>query len=103
TEFRFSIPCNALSGRHGNKDASCLTGNPDIRVPEALKVDNGLRTWCASEGRDARGDAEKEKGGHGDVGRHPTTEELRKSSVQDLAETEEVSEGRELRHVPGGT
>ncbi|KAJ1202384.1 hypothetical protein NDU88_006184 [Pleurodeles waltl] len=88
-------------------DAACLPGNPDIRVPEALKVDDGLRVWRASEGRDAgedaEGDAEKEKGGHGDAGRHPTMEELRTPSVQDLAETEEVSEGRKLRHIPGGT
>ncbi|KAJ1180335.1 hypothetical protein NDU88_005557 [Pleurodeles waltl] len=60
TESRFSIPCDALSGRHSNNNATCFTGNPDIRVPEALKVDDGLRARRALEARDAKGDARRD-------------------------------------------
>ncbi|KAJ1155614.1 hypothetical protein NDU88_008343 [Pleurodeles waltl] len=103
TESRFSFPSDALSGRHDNTDAACLAGNPDIRIPEALKVDDGLRAVRVAAEGDAGVEKEKEKGGPEKSRRHPTTEELRESAVQDLAETGEVSEGRELCHVPGGT
>ncbi|KAJ1199281.1 hypothetical protein NDU88_003119 [Pleurodeles waltl] len=103
TESRFSYPSDALSGHHDNTDAACLAGNPDIRVPEALKVDDGLHAGRVAAEGDAGGEKEKEKGGPEKSGRHPTTEELRESAVQDLAETGDVSEGCELRHVPGGT
>ncbi|KAJ1096429.1 hypothetical protein NDU88_001571 [Pleurodeles waltl] len=107
TESRFSVPCDALFGRHDNMDAACLTGILDIRVPETLKEDDGLCTRRVSEERnaagDAGGDAEKEKRKHGDTRRDSATEELRTSSFQDRTETDEVSEGRDLRHVPGGT
>ncbi|KAJ1140041.1 hypothetical protein NDU88_006402 [Pleurodeles waltl] len=103
TESRFSFPSVALSGRHDNTDAACLTGNPDNRVPEALKVDDGLRAARVAAEGDAEGEKEKEKGRPEKSGRHPTTEELRESAVQDLAESVEVSEGRELCHVPRGT
>ncbi|KAJ1113840.1 hypothetical protein NDU88_002081 [Pleurodeles waltl] len=103
TESRFSFTSDALSGRHDNTDAACLAGKPDSRVPEALKVDDGLRASRVAAEGDAGGEKEKEKGGPEKSGRRPTTEELRESAVQDLAETGEVSEGRKLRHVPGGT
>ncbi|KAJ1182249.1 hypothetical protein NDU88_007443 [Pleurodeles waltl] len=43
TESRFSLLADALSGRHSNIDAASLAGNPDIRVPETVKTDDGLR------------------------------------------------------------
>ncbi|KAJ1179948.1 hypothetical protein NDU88_005178 [Pleurodeles waltl] len=106
TESRLSVPCDALSGRHDNMDAACLTGNPDIRVPETLKENDGLCAWRVSEERnatgDAGGDAKKEKRGHCDTRGDSATEELRTASVQDRTETGEVSEGHDLRHVLGG-
>ncbi|KAJ1216448.1 hypothetical protein NDU88_004050 [Pleurodeles waltl] len=96
TESRFSFPSDALSGRHDNTDVACLAGNPDIRVPVALKIDDGLRAARVAAEGDAGGEKEKEKGEPEKGGRHLTPEERRESAIQDLAETGEVSEGREL-------
>ncbi|KAJ1131528.1 hypothetical protein NDU88_009864 [Pleurodeles waltl] len=79
-------------------DASCLAGNPDTRVPETVKTDDGLRAARVVAGKDARGEKE-EKGRPEETGGRPTTEEPRESAVQNLAETGEVPERRELRHV----
>ncbi|KAJ1213923.1 hypothetical protein NDU88_001552 [Pleurodeles waltl] len=54
TESRFSLLADALSGRHSNVDADSLAGNPDIRVPETVKTDNGAT-------RGARGGGERRR------------------------------------------
>ncbi|KAJ1175828.1 hypothetical protein NDU88_001113 [Pleurodeles waltl] len=75
TESRFSNPCDnhdgignpsgrihdSLSGHHDNEDAISFTGNPDIRVPEGLKSEDGLRAGGALEGEDVGRDASKER------------------------------------------
>ncbi|KAJ1085441.1 hypothetical protein NDU88_005573 [Pleurodeles waltl] len=116
-ESRFSNPCDdhdgignpsgripdSLSGRHDNEDATSLTGNPDIRVPEGLKSEDGLHGGGAFVGEDAEGDERTEKRRNWEAERRPATEELKTSSVKDTAANAEVPDGRELRHVPGGT
>ncbi|KAJ1218914.1 hypothetical protein NDU88_006485 [Pleurodeles waltl] len=102
-ESRFSFLADALSGRHDNMDVSCLAGNPDIRVPETVKTDDGLRAARVVAERDTGGEKEEEKGRPEETGGRPTTEEPRESAEQNLAETGEVPERRELRHVPRGT
>ncbi|KAJ1169344.1 hypothetical protein NDU88_001237 [Pleurodeles waltl] len=84
-------------------EASCLAGNPDIRVHETVKTDDGLHAAHVVAGKDAGREKEEEKGRPEETGGHLTTEEPRESAVQNLAETGEVPERRELRHVPGGT
>ncbi|KAJ1191300.1 hypothetical protein NDU88_000616 [Pleurodeles waltl] len=67
-EERIPDPLPAIQGEEGEKDASAITGNPDIRVPEGLERDNGLNVRRAlliesAEGKDAEeGDAEKKEG-----------------------------------------
>ncbi|KAJ1086343.1 hypothetical protein NDU88_006463 [Pleurodeles waltl] len=103
TESRFSLLADALSGRHGNIDAACLAGNPDIRVPETVKTDDGLRAARVVDERDAERHKEGTKEGPEKTEGRPTTREPRKPVVQDRIETGEEPEERELRHVPGGT
>ncbi|KAJ1127082.1 hypothetical protein NDU88_005488 [Pleurodeles waltl] len=66
TESRFSLHGNALPGRHGNIDTTSLTWNLDIRVPDAVKIDDGLRARCVvEEEEDAERAEEKPRGGFG--------------------------------------
>ncbi|KAJ1086342.1 hypothetical protein NDU88_006462 [Pleurodeles waltl] len=84
-------------------DAACLAGNPDIRVPETVKTDDGLRAARVVDERDAERHKEGTKEGPEKTEGRPTTREPRKPVVQDRIETGEEPEERELRHVPGGT
>ncbi|KAJ1103602.1 hypothetical protein NDU88_001023 [Pleurodeles waltl] len=71
TESRFSDPYkkdlndignpggwipDSLAEHHGDEDAITITGNPDIRVPEVVKRDNGLHALGALGEEDARED-----------------------------------------------
>ncbi|KAJ1103858.1 hypothetical protein NDU88_001279 [Pleurodeles waltl] len=103
TESRFSLLAAALSGRHSNMDAACLAGIPDIRAPETVKTDNGLRAVRVVDERDAkRHEGGTEEGPEKTEGR-PTSREPRKPVVQDRIETGEEPEECELHHLPGGT
>ncbi|KAJ1115618.1 hypothetical protein NDU88_003840 [Pleurodeles waltl] len=73
-------------------------GTLQIRVPEALESEDGLRARGT-----LKGETEKDKGRLWDAERNPATEELKTLSVKDLASNEEVTDGRKLRHIPGGT
>ncbi|KAJ1084920.1 hypothetical protein NDU88_005060 [Pleurodeles waltl] len=87
-------------------DAACLAGNPDIRVPETVKTDDGLRAGRVGEEGDAERHGGATKGGPEETEGRPTSREPRKPVVQERIETGEEPEERELRqlrHVPGGT
>ncbi|KAJ1208545.1 hypothetical protein NDU88_003929 [Pleurodeles waltl] len=104
TESRFSLPDDTLPGRHSNVGTASFAGNPDIQVPEAVKIENGLRAQrIEEEERDAdrvertpRGEPEETEG-------TPKSREALNPSTQDRIATKEEAEERELRHVPGGT
>ncbi|KAJ1152558.1 hypothetical protein NDU88_005333 [Pleurodeles waltl] len=116
-ESRFSNPCDdndgirnpsrripkTLPGHQDNRDAIDVTGNPDIQVPEGIKSDDGLLAGRALEGEDAGGDARKDGRRNRKGEQRPLTEKPKTSSVMDTTTNKEVPEGRELRHVPGGT
>ncbi|KAJ1169673.1 hypothetical protein NDU88_001564 [Pleurodeles waltl] len=107
-EEQIPDPLPAIQGKEGEEEASAITGNPDIRVPEGLERDNGLNAQRAlfietAEGEDAEeGDAERR-------GRTPnplrrTQEKAQRSlSPGDTTTGKEGPEGRELCHVTGGT
>ncbi|KAJ1152263.1 hypothetical protein NDU88_005039 [Pleurodeles waltl] len=103
TESRFSLLADARTGRHSNMDAACLAGNPDIRVPETVKRDDGLRAARVGEEGDAERHGGATKGGPEETGGCPTSREPRKPVVQERIESREDPEERELRHIPGGT
>ncbi|KAJ1144041.1 hypothetical protein NDU88_010343 [Pleurodeles waltl] len=68
-----------------------------------MKKNDGLRAGGALEEETAGEDVSAERRRKREPERRPPTEEPKKSSVKDTATREEVPEGRELRHVPGGT
>ncbi|KAJ1130452.1 hypothetical protein NDU88_008805 [Pleurodeles waltl] len=68
-----------------------------------MKRNDGLRAGGALEEEDAGEDVSGERRRKREPERRPPTEEPKKSSVKDIAMREEVPEGRELRHFPGGT
>ncbi|KAJ1149419.1 hypothetical protein NDU88_002229 [Pleurodeles waltl] len=93
----------SLPGHQDNVDAIGVTGNPDIRVPKGMKREDGLRAARALEKEDAGGDAEKDRGRNQEGEQRTPTEKPKTFSVKDTTTNEEAIEGRELRHVPGGT
>ncbi|KAJ1177130.1 hypothetical protein NDU88_002392 [Pleurodeles waltl] len=66
-----------------------------------MKRNDGLCTGSALEEEDAGEDTSGERRKR-EPERRPPTEEPKKSSVKDTTTREEVPEGCELRHVPGG-
>ncbi|KAJ1176372.1 hypothetical protein NDU88_001654 [Pleurodeles waltl] len=104
TESRFSLHGDALPGRHGNVDTTSLTANPDIRVPDAVTIEDGL---CArrvvEEEEDAETAEKSQRGGFGKTEETSNKREAPHPSTKDRIETKEEIEERELRHVPGGT
>ncbi|KAJ1206232.1 hypothetical protein NDU88_001641 [Pleurodeles waltl] len=103
TESRLSLHGDALPGRHGNIDNTSLTGNPDIRVPKALKIDNGLHAQCVvEEEEDAERAEETPKGGFVTIEETSNQREAPHPNTKDRIEAREEIEKRELRHVPGG-
>ncbi|KAJ1143447.1 hypothetical protein NDU88_009756 [Pleurodeles waltl] len=116
TESRFPNPCDdhdgignpsgripdSQSGHHGNEDAISFTGNPDIRVPERLKRDDGLRAGGALEEEDAGEDVSGEKRRNREPERRPPTEEPKNSSVNDNTTRLEVPEERDSATSPEG-
>ncbi|KAJ1099623.1 hypothetical protein NDU88_004722 [Pleurodeles waltl] len=53
TESRSAFIDNALPGRLSNEHAVNLTGNPDIRVPEIVEIDDGLGARAEEKEKDA--------------------------------------------------
>ncbi|KAJ1197177.1 hypothetical protein NDU88_001039 [Pleurodeles waltl] len=104
TESRFSNPCDdndgignpsgripeSLPGHQDNVDAIGVTGNPDIRVPEGMKSEDGLRAACVLEGEDAGGDAKKDGRRNREAEQRPPTEKPKTSSVKDTTMNKEV-------------
>ncbi|KAJ1140293.1 hypothetical protein NDU88_006650 [Pleurodeles waltl] len=68
-----------------------------------MKSEDGLRAARALEGEDAGGDASKDGGRNRETELRPPKEKPKTSSVKDTTTNNEVPEGPELRHVPGGT
>ncbi|KAJ1126998.1 hypothetical protein NDU88_005404 [Pleurodeles waltl] len=93
---------------HGDGDAIAITGNQDIRVPDVIEGDNGLRARSPLTTEDAeKEDAEEgdaEKGGRTRKPPGRTQEEEQKdTSPGDTSTGQEGPEERERRHVPRGT
>ncbi|KAJ1217783.1 hypothetical protein NDU88_005373 [Pleurodeles waltl] len=117
-EYRFPDP-----GRHDNKDIGnpdgripdhipavleegktiAMTGNPDIRVPDAREREEGLHVWHAFTKTDAEeGDAEN--GRRRETSTTQTKkEEPTETHPGDTIMGQEGPEELERRHVPGGT
>ncbi|KAJ1127315.1 hypothetical protein NDU88_005718 [Pleurodeles waltl] len=117
TESRFPYPCGEsngvrnpsgripapLQGHQDNADAIGVTGNPDIRVPQGVKRDEGLRVARILEKEDAGRDARRDKEENQEGEERTPTETTKTFSVKDTKTNGEPAEGRKLRHVPGGT
>ncbi|KAJ1180398.1 hypothetical protein NDU88_005619 [Pleurodeles waltl] len=68
-----------------------------------MKMNNGLSAGGGLGEEDAGEDATGERERKREPPRRPANEGPKNSSVKDTATRKEVPEGRELRHVPGGT
>ncbi|KAJ1217805.1 hypothetical protein NDU88_005393 [Pleurodeles waltl] len=84
-----------------NEDADTSTGNPDIRVPEGIESEDGLRARDAKRSEDADGGAERRSERPEDPEKRRQNEETQKTSDQGELDIRRGSEGREIRHVPG--
>ncbi|KAJ1080157.1 hypothetical protein NDU88_000377 [Pleurodeles waltl] len=93
----------ALSSHQDNVDVIRVTGNPDIRVPEGMKTEDGLRAAPTLEEEDAGADVRKDERRNREGEQRPPTEKPKTSTVKDTTTNEEVPEGRELHHVPEWT
>ncbi|KAJ1126648.1 hypothetical protein NDU88_005055 [Pleurodeles waltl] len=80
---------NSLSEHHGDEDAISFPGNPDIRVSEGMKRNDGLRAHGTLEEEDAGEDVSGERRRKREPERRPPTEEPKNSSVKDNATREE--------------
>ncbi|KAJ1144819.1 hypothetical protein NDU88_011113 [Pleurodeles waltl] len=98
---RFCCGDNATPGCHDNGDAGKLLGNPDIRVPESIEKEDGLRAGREKQGGNADGDEPRGNERAKDHRRNQNSRDNPEASNQ--ARTERRAEGRELRHIPGGT
>ncbi|KAJ1217202.1 hypothetical protein NDU88_004797 [Pleurodeles waltl] len=94
---------DAPPGRHSNVDAGNLTGNPDIRVPERVERENGLRARGAERQENADRGERRRDGRPEDTRRRLNPGEALEASDQDRIETKRRPEGRGLSHVPGRT
>ncbi|KAJ1104321.1 hypothetical protein NDU88_001733 [Pleurodeles waltl] len=94
---------DSVPEHHGDEDAIAVTGNPDIRVPDVMKKDNGLRAAHALGAEDAKKDAVEKRGRKSVRSGRPEEEEEKNSSTGDAATGKEGPEERKLRHVSGGT
>ncbi|KAJ1110094.1 hypothetical protein NDU88_007449 [Pleurodeles waltl] len=93
---------------HGDEHESAVTGNPDIRVPEVIEIDNGIHARRSlitedEEGEDAKEEDAEKRGRMPNPSRRTQEEEQKKPSPGDTTTGKEGQEERELRHVPGGT
>ncbi|KAJ1114828.1 hypothetical protein NDU88_003059 [Pleurodeles waltl] len=102
TESRFCYVNDATPGSHGDEDAGNLPGNPDIQVPKLIEKDDRLHAWRARGGEKNADREEREEEGRTEDSRgNRTSDDSLEVSTQ--ARPERGAEGREFRHVPGGT
>ncbi|KAJ1107288.1 hypothetical protein NDU88_004680 [Pleurodeles waltl] len=114
-ESRFPHPCNEregvrspggripepLQGCQDNADAH--TGNPDVRVPEIIRSDEGIQERGVPNKEDAGGGEKGDEDRNQGEAERTTTVNPKTCSVKDTTTKEEGAEGREFRHVPVGT
>ncbi|KAJ1121132.1 hypothetical protein NDU88_009260 [Pleurodeles waltl] len=85
----------------GNGDAGNRLGNPDIRVPERTEKDDGLCARGTEKDKNADRDEKERNEETKDGNRNGNNEVPLEINGQPCARRR--AEGRELRHVPGGT
>ncbi|KAJ1139266.1 hypothetical protein NDU88_005641 [Pleurodeles waltl] len=103
TESRFALIDNTPPGRLSNEHGVNITGNPDIRVPEIVEIDDGLGARAEGKGKDADRDTKARSERPEAVKINRNAREARRTDAQAQSATERESERREFRHVPGGT
>ncbi|KAJ1188675.1 hypothetical protein NDU88_005434 [Pleurodeles waltl] len=79
-------------------------GNPDVRVPKVIESEEGLPRGKTPCKEDARGNEERDEiGAEEKNGLTKKTESPKTCGANATTTKEEDTEGRESRHVPGGT
>ncbi|KAJ1143404.1 hypothetical protein NDU88_009713 [Pleurodeles waltl] len=86
---------------HSNGDAGNRLGNPDIRVPDSKEKEDGLGAMNAEEETNAVGNENTEDEETKDLGGTKNREDTLGKNGH--PRTGSRAEGRNLRHVPGGT
>ncbi|KAJ1125321.1 hypothetical protein NDU88_003753 [Pleurodeles waltl] len=96
------IPEN-IPARRRDGETIAEAANPDIRVPDSVKTDDGLRPLRALKTRDA--DVGEMEGGERKetVHEETPTKEQTDTGTEDTATGQEGPKELEHRHVPGGT
>ncbi|KAJ1144729.1 hypothetical protein NDU88_011026 [Pleurodeles waltl] len=94
---------DALTGRPNNVSTASLAGNPDIRVPETIKIEDGLRAARVGKEKNVDRAGRMPRGESEETERTPRTREALKTNTQDRIATKEETEEREPCHVPGGS
>ncbi|KAJ1126527.1 hypothetical protein NDU88_004934 [Pleurodeles waltl] len=98
-----NLPCSL-----GNGDAGTSLGNPDIRVPDRTKREDGLRLEVVEDAENAEKTERKEneenteEGNEDDDGRRNGNSVV-PSETTDQRVKERNSDTRAYRHAPGGT
>ncbi|KAJ1114743.1 hypothetical protein NDU88_002974 [Pleurodeles waltl] len=91
-----------VPGKQTEEDAIAIPGNPDIRVPEEVEREDGLRARSALLKEDAK-EGEAERRGRAEKAPDQAQEEEQKdTSPGDNPKGREGPEEHERHHVPGG-
>ncbi|KAJ1151643.1 hypothetical protein NDU88_004423 [Pleurodeles waltl] len=101
TVFRSCCEDDASPRYQGNGDAGSRLGNPDIWVPEGTEKDDGLCARGAEKDQNADRNEKERNEETKDGNRKGNKEVILKINGQPCAGRR--AEGRELRHIPGGT
>ncbi|KAJ1097471.1 hypothetical protein NDU88_002589 [Pleurodeles waltl] len=94
TAARFSLEDPVPPGFHDNGDADTSTGNPDIRVPEGIEGEDGLRARDARRNENADGGAGRRDKRPEDPGKRRKNGETQETSDQGRLEVQRRPEGR---------
>ncbi|KAJ1207511.1 hypothetical protein NDU88_002902 [Pleurodeles waltl] len=100
TVFRSCCRVDASHRCHSNDDAGNRLGNPDIRVRDSQEKEDGLCARVDEEETNAVGNERKEDEERRDPEGNGNCEDTLKTKSQPRAGRR--TEGRDLRHVPGG-
>ncbi|KAJ1177137.1 hypothetical protein NDU88_002399 [Pleurodeles waltl] len=92
-----------LPGQQTEEDAITIPGNPDIRVPDGIKREDGLRARGALGREDAKEEGAERGRGTEKRSDRAQEEEQKEASSEDNPKGREGPEEPELCHVPGGT